>query len=107
MPVPTLSPAEAAARLADPDAPLLLDCREPFEFAVCRIPGALLIPLGELAERAPDELDPARPVLVYCHHGVRSVNAVVILSALGFEAAHVRGGIDGWSREVDPSVPRY
>lgn len=106
MAVPTLSPAEARARLAEPDPPLLLDCREPFEFAVCRLPGAVLIPLGELAERV-DEVDSGRAVLVYCHHGVRSINAVVILQALGFRAAHIRGGIDAWSREVDPGVPRY
>lgn len=106
MAVPTLSPAEAQARLAEPDPPLLLDCREPSEFAVCRLPGAVLIPLGELQERL-DEIDVARPVLVYCHHGVRSVSAVAILLALGVSAAHIRGGIDAWSRDVDPSVPRY
>lgn len=106
MPVPTLSPAEAQAWLAEPAPPQLLDCREPSEFAVCRLPGAVLIPLGELSERL-DEVDSSRPVLVYCHHGVRSTSAVVILRAAGVSAAHIRGGIDAWSLEVDPSVPRY
>ena len=106
MAVPTLSPAEAQAWLAGPDPPQLLDCREPSEFAVCRLPGAVLIPLGELQERF-DEVDIGRPVLVYCHHGVRSTSAVVILQALGLSAAHIRGGIEAWSLQVDPSVPRY
>lgn len=98
---------EASALLADPDAPQLLDCRQPSETAVATLPGALVIPLMEIPDRASGELDPARPVLVYCHHGVRSLNAAVMLGQLGFEAISMRGGTDAWSLQIDPTFPRY
>ncbi|HEX7552728.1 MAG TPA: rhodanese-like domain-containing protein [Geothrix sp.] len=83
-----------------------LDVREPWEFELARLPGAILIPLGELADRV-DELDRSRPVLAYCHHGVRSLHALRILQFAGFaELAHLSGGIDAYSR-LDPSVPSY
>ncbi len=101
-----LSVEESHAWLQADAPPILLDCRQPGEWATCRLPGAILIPLGELAERA-GELDPARPVLVYCHHGVRSINGAMILEAAGLVADSMRGGIDAWSLRVDPTVPRY
>ncbi len=101
-----LSVEESQAWLAAPGAPQLLDCRQPGEWATCRLPGAVLIPLGELAERV-GELDPARPVLVYCHHGVRSINGAMILEGAGLQADSMRGGIDAWSLRIDPGVPRY
>lgn len=89
-----------------PDAVQRLDVREPWEHALARIPGAVLIPLGELATRM-GELDPARPVAAYCHHGARSLHALRLLQAAGFpEIAHLAGGIDAYSH-LDPSVPRY
>jgi rhodanese-related sulfurtransferase len=91
-------------RAADP--PQLVDCREPWEHDLCHLPGDVLLPLGELVERA-GELDPARPVLVYCHHGVRSINGAVLLERLGFTTMSLRGGIDAWSLRIDPGVPRY
>ncbi len=95
-----------AFRDLDPGQVQLVDVREPWEFALARLPGARLIPLGELADRA-GELDAARPVAAYCHHGVRSRFALAILRDLGFqELAHLKGGIDAYSR-LDPSVPRY
>lgn len=98
-------PPEAFRQL-DPDRVQIVDVREPWEHALARLPGARLIPLGELADRA-GELDPARPVAAYCHHGVRSRYALAILRDLGFgDIAHLAGGIDAYSR-LDPTVPRY
>lgn len=64
------------------------------------------MPLGEVEERA-HELERGRPVLVYCHAGVRSINAAVLLEREGFEAMSMRGGIDAWSVRIDSTVPRY
>jgi adenylyltransferase/sulfurtransferase len=86
---------------------LLLDVREPFEWAIARIAGARLIPLGELPARV-RELDGHAEIVAYCHHGVRSRRAAEILRAAGF--ANVRslaGGIDAWSTGVDRSIARY
>jgi adenylyltransferase/sulfurtransferase len=83
-----------------------LDVREPWEYELARLPGAILIPLGELADRV-GELDRSRPLVAYCHHGLRSLQALRILQGAGFtELAHLSGGIDAYSR-LDPSVPRY
>ena len=85
----------------------LLDVRQPEEIALCKLPGATFIPLRELPRRL-GELDPARPLVVHCHHGIRSLQAVHLLRSRGFgQARSLAGGIDAWSREVDPSVPRY
>jgi rhodanese-related sulfurtransferase len=88
--------------------PLLLDVRRPDEIALCSIAGSLEIPLDELADRL-DELDEhaQRTIVVYCHHGVRSLSGAALLSANGFAATSLRGGIEAWSREVDPTVPTY
>lgn len=87
-------------------APRVLDVREPWEHEQSHIPGSTLIPLGELAERY-DELDPEAPLVVLCHHGVRSMYAIGLLRSLGFrDLINLRGGIDAYSA-VDPSIPRY
>lgn len=101
IPADSISPAELAARTDDFT---LLDVREPWEFEIAALPGAVLVPLGQLAEA---ELDPAKPVIVYCHHGVRSAAARAQLAARGFRASHLAGGIDAWSRDLDPTVARY
>ncbi len=91
---------------------VLVDCRQPDEYQVCRIEGAVLIPLGELERRA-DELEDEesgrnRVVVVYCHAGRRSMKAATMLRALGFgRAVSMAGGIDLWSVDIDPRVPRY
>jgi adenylyltransferase/sulfurtransferase len=86
---------------------LLLDVREPFEFEMARIEGANLIPLGELPERY-QELDREQEIFVFCHSGVRSAQAAEFLRSAGFaNVANVAGGIDAWSQEIDPDVPRY
>ena len=89
----------------------LLDVREPWEVQVAHLPGAIVIPLGSLEaelEQGIPELDPSQPVVVFCHHGVRSATALDLLHARGYTAArHLEGGIDAWSRTVDPAIARY
>ena len=85
----------------------LLDVRQPVEHSIASIEGAQLIPMNELPTRA-GELDPSRPVVAFCHHGGRSLRATQWLRAQGFaRVASLAGGIDAWSVEVDPQVPRY
>ena len=85
----------------------LLDVRQPEELEIAHIAGAINIPLNELPARIA-ELDKARPTVAFCHHGVRSEMALRQLERNGFDDfAHLSGGIDAWSQDVDPSVPRY
>jgi adenylyltransferase/sulfurtransferase len=101
----TVTPAELAAM--DRANLQLVDVREPWEVELTAIPGAINIPLGSFGEGA-ETLDRDRPVVVLCHHGVRSERALRHLQQLGFdEAKHLEGGIDAYAREVDPSLPRY
>lgn len=103
--ITTLTPADAAPRLS-PDTQVL-DVREPWEWEICRLPGARLLPLSELESQL-STLDPSREILVYCHRGSRSVAAANRLLAAGFSrVSHLEGGIDRWSVEVDGSVARY
>jgi len=92
-------------------APLLLDVREPWEFALAaiRVEGlrTLHIPMNEIAGRL-GELDAAQPVVCICHHGMRSAQVVAFLERQGFDAAYnLAGGIQAWSEQVDASVPCY
>ena len=99
-----LNRLDAAAPL-----PFVLDCRTAEEHAIAKIEGAVLIPMQEIAERL-SELEPWRdsPIIVHCHHGVRSLRVTHFLRDKGFsQAQSMKGGIDAWSVEVDPSVPRY
>jgi len=86
----------------------LIDVREPHEYEFARIPGTTLIPLGQLENRA-SELDPSRETVVYCRSGARSLHAIRQLRQAGFAGRllNLRGGILAWSKDVDPSVPRY
>ena len=86
----------------------LLDVREPWEVETARIEGSKLMPMGDVPSRAHQELDPEEHIVVYCHHGVRSMNVTAWLRQQGFEKAQsMAGGIDAWSRSVDPKVPLY
>jgi rhodanese-related sulfurtransferase len=88
--------------------PVVLDVREPWEYEVARIEGSVLIPMGDIPSRAFHELDPDARIVTVCHHGVRSMNVAVWLRNQGFENAQsLRGGIDSWSAEIDPAIPRY
>lgn len=96
-------------RLGVSPSPHLLDVREPHEHDLARLPDASLIPLGQLAERVGEiELWKTDPVVVYCHHGIRSQHAIAFLSSVGFtDLTNLEGGIDAWSVLVDPEVARY
>ncbi|MGD9855734.1 MAG: rhodanese-like domain-containing protein [Planctomycetaceae bacterium] len=88
---------------------LLLDCRELDEHEIARIAGNILIPMSELQDRLAELNEHRdRDVIVYCHHGVRSLRVVHWLRRNGFlEAQSMRGGIDQWSLQIDTAVPRY
>jgi rhodanese-related sulfurtransferase len=102
-----ISPSQAATLMKESGV-RLVDVREPWEFATARVEGSLLMPMGEVPGRAHQELDPEERLLVLCHHGVRSMNVTVWLRNQGFEQAQsVRGGIDAWSAQVDPTIARY
>jgi len=85
----------------------LIDVRRPDEHALCALPGSLLMPLHELPHRLRD-LDPRRNTVVYCHVGIRSAEATRMLQNCGFtRVRNLVGGIDAWSLEIDPRLPRY
>lgn len=92
---------------SDKPAPVLLDVREPWETALCQLPGSIAIPMGDVPARLA-ELDPAQTVVCICHHGMRSLRVAQFLQERGFaDVINLSGGIDAWAREVDPSFPTY
>ncbi len=98
-----------ASATDDPSRFLLLDCRTTDEYAVAHIDGSRLIPMQELPARLA-ELESWRdkPIVVHCHHGMRSLKVAQWLREQGFSFAQsMTGGIDAWSTEIDPAVPRY
>jgi len=102
-----MHPRQLKERLDRGDDVFLLDVREEWEHSLSRIEGSTLIPLGQVADRV-QEFMFEEEIVVYCHHGVRSHHAAVILLESGFKKVHnLTGGIDAWSQIVDPSVPRY
>ena len=109
MAVRELSATEARAWLEAEHPPRVVDVREQEEWDLCRIEGAELMPLSIFDRLAPERLrDAAEPLLIYCHHGVRSRRAAEFLVQQGFtDVANLTGGIDAWSTDVNPAVPRY
>lgn len=102
-----LSAAELATRLQGAHAPVVLDVREPWEFATCAIKGAMHVPMRDIPARLA-ELDENQEIVCVCHHGARSLQVGVFLSRNGFPHVYnLSGGIDAWAREVEPSMPRY
>lgn len=101
-----IEPVDLAQVLAKNSAIQLLDIREPWEWSVARIGEPQMLPMGDL-ESEVGSLDMSQELIVYCHHGMRSGVAAEWLRARGFRARSLAGGIDRWSRDVDPSVPRY
>jgi rhodanese-related sulfurtransferase len=104
-----ITPAELSTWLGDPrrEKPLLLDVREPWEFERARIEPATLMPMGEVPTRI-GELDAARELVAICHHGSRSMQVAMFLEKQGFKRVHnLAGGIDAWSRTIDPAVALY
>jgi rhodanese-related sulfurtransferase len=102
-----ITPAETKRRLDVGEKLLLVDVREQWEFDICRIEGARLIPMGSIPSNL-QALDIDEEVICYCHHGMRSFDVAVWLRSRGVERAKsLAGGVDRWSLEVDPRVPRY
>lgn len=102
-----ITPEEVKERLGKGDSLFLLDVREPVEYAICKLPESKLIPLGQLPDRV-KELDSAQDIILYCHHGVRSLQAAQFMREAGFKRVwSMKGGIEAWSERIDSSVPRY
>jgi rhodanese-related sulfurtransferase len=106
-----LAVRDLAAHCAAAPSTLLLDVREPWEVeaAALTLPAVTTrhIPLASIPDML-DGLDPAQPIVCFCHHGVRSLQVVAFLERQGFESVYnLAGGIDAWSFQVDPRVPRY
>ncbi len=104
-----LTASELSAWLADParPQPVLLDVREPWEFELCKIDGAALIPMNTIPARL-DELDEDAEIVCICHHGARSMNVAAFLERNGFTRTfNLTGGIHAWAVQVDPAMPKY
>ena len=104
-----ITAGELAAWLADErrERPVLLDVREPWEYEKARIEGATLMPMHEVPSRI-GQIDEDKEVVAICHHGGRSMQVAMFLEKQGFKRVHnLVGGIDAWSRTVDPAVPLY
>lgn len=103
-------PVQQAKELLENNADIrLIDCREDHEYSVCHIPGAQLIPLSCFRTEAPAKLkDKKAHIIIYCHHGMRSLKATEYLLQLGYSnVVSMAGGIDQWSQQVDASIRRY
>jgi rhodanese-related sulfurtransferase len=107
--VPEIPVSEAQRRLAQPQPPRLIDVREADEYELARIPGAELLPLSQWPAVIAEKLtDRDQPLFIQCHHGGRSARAADFLLRNGYaDVTNVAGGIDAWSVEIDPSIPRY
>ena len=102
-----ISAREAAELLKKVEGVLLVDVREAWEYEICRIEGAKLIPMGTIPANL-QALDTGDEVICYCHRGMRSLDVAVWLRGQGVEKARsLAGGIDRWSEEIDPKVARY
>jgi adenylyltransferase/sulfurtransferase len=100
---------DLSAMLAAGEPVYLLDVRQPWEHELAALPDSTLIPLDQLIPRAGEVAPPENAtIVVYCHHGIRSLSGAAILQRLGFDnVASLAGGIDAWSLHVDPNVPQY
>jgi rhodanese-related sulfurtransferase len=105
-PFAEIPPSELKRRFDAGEPTAILDVREPWEHEICAIPGARLIPMDQLVARV-GEIDPKREIIVHCHHGQRSAAVVEWLRRQGIPAVNLRGGIDAWAVEVDPTLARY
>lgn len=106
-----LSPTDVSALLGQPGKHdfRLIDCREEDEWQICRLPEAELVPLSNFGELAAQRFtDPQENLIVYCHHGMRSLRAAEWLRSRGFARAQsMQGGIAAWADVIDPETPRY
>lgn len=107
MPITPISPQQLRQLLQQQPDTVLLDVREDDEVALCALPDAVHIPMNLIPLRH-NELPDDVPLVVYCHHGIRSLNTARYLEEAGFEQLYnLSGGIDAWARETDPDMPRY
>lgn len=103
----TITPKELKERMDKGEHIFLLDVREPWEYSLAKIEGSVLIPLGTLPQSL-EKLSKEADIVVTCHHGMRSADATSFLLQQGFKSVkNLIGGIDAWSVQVDPAVPRY
>lgn len=103
-----ISAFEARDLLAREPRPRLIDCREDDEWRICRIKGAELMPTSRLGAELSRLADLEGPIIVYCHHGMRSMRVAHFLRQKGFARAQsMAGGIDAWAREIEPGMARY
>ena len=107
--IPRIEPAELRTRLTSGETIYLVDVRQPWENEYCALPDSVLLPLPELSSRLEEVVPPpGAAIVVYCHHGIRSVTGAAILQQAGFaSAASLEGGIDAWSMRIDSAVARY
>jgi rhodanese-related sulfurtransferase len=102
-----IHPPELKSKLDAGEPVTVLDVREPWEYEVCHIDGSTHIPMGQIPNAAVS-LDKSNEIVVLCHHGVRSLQVASFLEQTGFHhVANLEGGIDAWSREVDPDITQY
>ncbi len=102
-----IAPHEVKELLACDDKVLFVDVREQWEYDTAHIEGSVLIPLGEVPSNLA-RLESAEELVLFCHHGMRSLNAAAWLRSQGVEGARsMTGGIERWSAEIDPNVPHY
>ena len=100
-------PSPGIATSPDRQEPMLLDVREPWEYALCHIAGSVLMPMRTLPTRL-NELDAAADIVVICHHGVRSLQVGAFLERQGFSAIYnLSGGVDAWANDVEPAMDKY
>jgi rhodanese-related sulfurtransferase len=106
MSIREIDPTELQQLLAGENPPSLIDVREEGEAAICAIDGSILMPMNTLPQRV-QEIPSDRPVVLYCHAGMRSMMAGQWLSQQGFDALSLAGGIDRWAVEIEPEMNRY
>lgn len=105
--IPEISPQDLKTRLDKGEAVVLLDVREPEEVEIVHLPGSVHIPMGDIPGRV-HELDPDKEIVVYCHHGIRSMRVAMFLAQRDFDQVkNLAGGIDAWARDVAPGMARY
>lgn len=102
-----ISPAELKQKIDAGEKVLVVDCREPWEHQMCSIEGAKLVPMNTIPANL-QTLEGAEEVVIYCHHGARSLNVAAWLRQQGIEGARsLTGGIDRWASEIDPTLAHY
>jgi len=102
-----ITPQDLKAKLDSDATIVVVDVREPEEYAICHLDDVVHIPLSQFAERF-GELNPDDDLIFYCHHGMRSMQAAMFLKQKGFKrVASLKGGIDAWAQEIDSATARY